>query len=195
MSKIVYVPEWLKQHLDVQGESLECLDELDIGSAIVSPEDVNNYLVAQVEFAKLLVATQVSQELPERIGNIYETGYGLMLHSAPRDPEARLKVSLALQNQAINYDALGIAAGGFGDKTFQVVNSTSGRVVFVVGSSSVPHEGETRTIKAICRNILCDVLSACHSRLRIHDGHVDKSSTLRENPVLASIYVSTLLAR
>lgn len=194
MSKIVYVPEWLKNHLDSQSESLDSLDVVDIGSTIVSSADVINYLVAQVEFAKVLVSGIDRSTIPQSSGNIYETGYGLMLHSPQKDGEARLKTSLALQNLAINYDALGVAAGEFGDKTFNVVPSLSGRVVFIVGSSSVPHEGEGRTIKTISRNILCDVFSACHSRLRVNDGHVDKSSTLRENPVLASIYVSTLLA-
>ena len=66
---------------------------------------------------------------------------------------------------------------------------------FAIGLSSVPNGSEGRTLQTISRDILCNVLGACHTRLRVNNGAVDKSSTLRENPVLASFYVSTLLAR
>lgn len=195
MSNIVYVPEWCKRHIDSQDESLDSLDVDDVRKSIVSVVDVNNYLMAQCEFAKLMVQGYVQTELPKKVPHIYETAYGQMLHSRNLDAEAQLKVSLALQNPAINYEALGFAAGELDSIDFSYSVSDSGRVVYVVGLSSVPNGSEGRTLQTISRDILCNVLGACHTRLRVNNGAVDKSSTLRENPVLASFYVSTLLAR
>lgn len=195
MSNIVYVPEWCMRHIDSQKESLDSLDVDDVRKSIVSVVDVNNYLLAQCEFAKLIVQGFIATELPKNVPHIYESAYGRMLHSKNMDDEARLKVSLALQNPAINYEALGFAAGELSSMDFTYSASESGRVVYVVGLSSEPNGGDDRTLPTISRDILCNVLSVCHTRLRVNNGAVDKSSTLRENPVLSSFYVSTLLAR
>lgn len=189
MPKLVYVPQWLKESLDSQGESLQCLGTKDIKSVIVSGSDVINYMQAQAAFAKLLCFASTTNNIPTTIGNIYEQAYAEMYHNYPEgDVGVTVTVKEELRDLLINEEKLGSPVNTMG---FDVEASECGRIIFVKGKV-VGNTG--LTLSAISQQLMSDIMCCAHNVVRVHSGAVDKSSVLRENPTLALFYVKSLLA-
>ena len=190
MPKLIYVPAWLSDALEVQGESIQCLGTKDIKSVIVSGQDVINYIQSQVAFAKLLAFASTANNIPATICNIYEQAYAEMFHDyrASDDPTISVLIKRELSDLLINEEKLGYPVNTMG---FDVEASECGRLIFVKGKLAA---NTGLTLSAVSQQLMSDIMCVAHNVVRVHSGAVDKSSVLRENPTLALFYVKSLLA-
>lgn len=194
MADLIYVPDWMDTYLSEQGMSYGDLAAMNSSSSIVNRLDVINYHVAQVEFAKLLAYDTARTGLASNVDNIYEEILGAMRLHPSRDIETVVQVNLAKGKKEINYGCLVQGATGPGNLAFKYEIDTTGKIVYIIGMCCVQASGEDCTVSEVSQRVLKKVLETSHGGLRVFTGHVDKSTVLRENPVLATFYVNSLLA-
>ena len=194
MADLIYVPDWMDKYLDEQGMSYGDLAAMNSSSSIVNRLDVINYHVAQVEFAKLLAYDTARAGLASNVDNIYEEILGAMRLHPSRDIETVVQVNLAKGKKEINYGCLVQGAAGPGNLAFKYEVDTTGKIVYIIGMCCVQASGEDCTVSEVSRQAMKRILEIAHGSLRVQTGYVDKSTVLRENPVLATFYVNSLLA-
>lgn len=194
MADLIYVPDWMDSYLSEQGLSYDHLAAMNSSNPIVNRLDVINYHVAQVEFAKLLAYDTATRGLPSNVDNIYEDILGAMKLHPSRDVETSVQVNLAKGKRDINFGCLVQGATGPSNLSFKYEASSTGKIVYIIGMCCVQASGEDCTVSEISRSVMKGVLEAAHGSLRVQSGQVDKSTVLRENPVLATFYVNSLLA-
>lgn len=194
MADLIYVPDWMDTYLSEQGMSYGDLAAMNSSSSIVNRLDVINYHVAQVEFAKLLAYDTARTGLASNVDNIYEEILGAMRLHPSRDIETVVQVNLAKGKKEINYGSLVQGATGPDNLAFKYEIDTTGKIVYIIGMCCVQASGEDCTVSAVSQRALKRILEISHGGLRVHTGYVDKSTVLRENPVLATFYVNSLLA-
>ena len=173
--KLVYVPDWLSSYLTETNQPLSNLSS-SLLTSIVSKVDVINYYKAQYDFAKFLF-NQIDPSM------IYKTDpMQVMLHN-PAVPEFQLYVKTQSKDiAAINADEFG----------FTVEHDPSQSVVYIIGSCDTANAlGKSHTV---AQAILSKIFKSGQAHIRVENQFTDKGTVLRENPILAQLYVKSIIS-
>lgn len=194
MAKIIYVPEWLYNHLKEQGLSVQDLEK-PISSTILSKVDVINYHRSQDEFFKLL--HQAAED-----GTVdWARRDEVMYHAIPSDiPELAMVVSARKQNEkSVCWNTLLSSVDSPSAASFYFEMCQNGDDIIAIGMNNTSNNELTRRSDELYKcggdksaPILWNVLGLCHSCLRAVGG-TDKSAVLRENPYVSQLYVKSIM--
>ena len=185
MAKLIYVPQWLNDHLQAHNQPLDILLKPGFESAIGSKSDVINYHMAQYEFMRLLSC-------------VIERGQKINLKDVFLHVDTMLPEVQVLQRSApkdIDVSRLAYSGVGLDCIDFQYRMSDMGKVVYIIGvCSAAPVIAFDGDLRAVATPIMWSILKHSHDALRVENGMIDKSSVFRENADVFHCYVNALLA-
>lgn len=173
--KLVYVPDWLSSYLTETNQPLSNLSS-SLMTSIVSKVDVINYYKAQYDFAKFLF-NQIDPSM------IYKTDpMAIMLHN-PAVPEFQLYVKTQSK------DTMPFSPEEF---ACTVEHDPNESVVYIIGSCDTGQSlGKSHTV---AQAILSKIFKSGQAHIRVENQFTDKGTVLRENPILAQLYVKSIIS-
>lgn len=178
MSKLMFIPKWLKDDLLPDQYAMF---EKDISSIIVSSADVINYHKAQWQFLKFLTGGEYSRD------DLYSMYQITFVHQMPDNVE----LSVFLNKDESNVIVWDTMAAGTGEKDrmrFHCQANRLGTALYVIGENLDCQSSDA--ISACPQDLVCALLKLQHNSLRIEGRGTDKSSVFRESPLLTQLYVS-----
>ena len=183
MAKIIFIPDWLNRQLREAGVTYEMFERSPVSLYIVSKTDIINYFMAQVEIHNLvyrnLPLTKETSPYP----------VDLFVHSYSDYPEVKLAISKNWGNEP-NLTLLG---GETESPVFATIQaSPNGKCVYLIGQPVLVSDS---TKELTADTALYGILSSLHKGLIVKDGHHDKTTVLRENPLLSQLYVKSFFSR
>ena len=184
--KLVYVPDWLSSYLTETNQPLSNLSSISLSTAIVSKVDVINYYKAQYEFIKLMFS-QVDSNF---IGK--NDPLALMAHQ-PDLPEIELYIRTQSKD-TVDYSYLLHGLSSVDTLDFSIEHDPNHPVVYIIGKHADTPSWKDSKGRSFIGTLLSKLFRASQANLRVETQFTDKATVLRENPVLAQLYVKSIIS-